>query len=79
MSKSTPTPPPAKPKLEYSWAVNLHGADGDTYEACVLVFLGDKLVIRLNNPDELKDLAFSIAGSLPEITESFKDKNPTTV
>jgi len=59
--------------MKYSWAVNLYDKDGDAYEECVLVFLGEYTTLRFRSPEDLKDFANAILKSIPEIEENWEE------
>lgn len=56
--------------MDYSWSVNLHDKDGDTYENCLLVFIGNNTIIKFKDSVELEQFANRILASLKEIRET---------
>lgn len=56
--------------MEYAWANNLHDSDGDTYEDCLLVFIGENTIIKFKDSFELERFANCILASLKEIRET---------
>jgi hypothetical protein len=57
--------------MEYSFSKNLHDSDGDIYEECLLVFIGDNTIVKFSDADELESFANKILGSMKEIRESY--------
>jgi len=57
-------------KTTYSWSINLHDKDGDIYESCILVHIGDELIVKFKDLDHLETFANSILKSLPEVREN---------
>jgi hypothetical protein len=56
--------------MDYRWSKNLYDRDGDEYEDCLLVFIGDNAIIKFTDSVELEQFANSILGSLKEIRET---------
>ena len=56
--------------MQYSFAKNLRDSDGDVYEECLLVFIGNNTIIKFKDVDELEQFANRILGSLKEIRET---------
>jgi len=56
--------------MNYSWGKNLRDSDGDVYENCLLVFIGDTTIIKFNDSVELERFANQILNSLPEIRKN---------
>lgn len=57
--------------MKYSWSKNLRDSDGDIYEECILVHVGDgTAIIKFLDDKELESFANSILGSLKEIREN---------
>lgn len=56
--------------MDYSWSHDLRDSDGDVYEECLLVFIGDNTIIKFQDSVELEQFANRILGSLKEIRES---------
>lgn len=53
--------------MKYTFANNLYDKDGDKYENCLLVFIGENTIIRFKDSVELEQFAHQILASLPEI------------
>ena len=56
--------------MDYAWAKNLYDIDGDSYEDCLLVFIGDNTIIKFKDSVELEQFAKRILASLKEIRET---------
>ena len=56
--------------MDYAWARNLYDSDGDEYEDCLLIFVGDKTIIKFKDSVELEQFANRILHSLKEIRET---------
>lgn len=56
--------------MDYAWAKNLYDSEGDSYENCLLVFIGGVTVIKFRDSVELEQFAKSILVSLKEIRET---------
>lgn len=56
--------------MDYAWAKNLYDGDGESYEDCLLVFIGGVTVIKFKDSDELEQFAKRILISLKEIRET---------
>ena len=56
--------------MTYSFAKNLRDSDGDIYEKCLLVFIGDNTIIKFKDSIELEQFANRILESLKEIRET---------
>ena len=57
--------------MNYGFSLNLRDDDGDVYEECLLVHVGDKTIIKFKDDKELEEFAKRILGSLPEIKEHY--------
>lgn len=55
--------------MKYSFAHHLYDNDGDKYESCLLVFIGDTTIIKFRDSIELEQFANQILSSLKEIRE----------
>lgn len=53
--------------MTYSWSVNIHDSEGDSYRDGVLVWAGDSTVLLFKNSEELCDYARAILRSINEI------------
>lgn len=53
--------------MNYAWAKDLHDRDGDVYDDCLLVFIGEETIIKFQDSVELEQFANRILQSLPEI------------
>lgn len=63
--------------MKTSFALNLHDNEGDVYEECVLLFVGQKerTILKFKDMVELKEFAENILGCLiPEIIETRSDE-----
>ena len=58
--------------MKYSYAYNLYDNDGDVYEDCLLVFIGDNTIMKFQDSVELEQFAHSILSSIKEIRENEK-------
>jgi len=58
--------------MKYSYAYNLYDKDGDVYEDCLLVFIGDNTIVKFQDSIELEQFAHRILSSIKEIRESEK-------
>jgi hypothetical protein len=58
--------------MKYSYAHNLYDNDGDVYEDCLLVFIGDNTIVKFQDSVELEQFAHRILSSIKEIRESEK-------
>jgi hypothetical protein len=58
--------------MKFSWAVNLHDADGDVYNKGVLAFCGDSTILRFKTPEEMEDFANEMLRCLPEMREVYE-------
>ena len=58
--------------MKYSYAYNLYDEDGDVYEDCLLVFIGDNTIVKFQDSVELEQFAHRILSSIKEIRESEK-------
>lgn len=56
--------------MDYGWSTNLHDNEGDIYEQCLLVHIGDNTIIKFKDSVELEQFAERILASLNEIRES---------
>jgi hypothetical protein len=56
--------------MNYSFSHNLKDSDGDVYDECLLVFIGNDTIIKFKDADELEAFANKILGSMKEIRES---------
>ena len=56
--------------MDYAWAKNLYDIDGDSYEDCLLVFIGDNTIIKFKDSVELEQFAKRILASLKEVRET---------
>ena len=56
--------------MKYSWAANLYDKDGDNYENCLLVFIGENTIVKFKDVIELEGFANKILSSLKEIREN---------
>lgn len=56
--------------MKYAWSKNLHDSDGDVFEDCILVYIGDNTIIKFKDTNELESFAESILRSIKEINES---------
>lgn len=54
----------------FSFAHNLYDKDGDEYENCLLVFIGDTTIVKFRDSIELEQFANRILASLKEIRET---------
>ena len=55
--------------MNYSFAHGLYDKDGDEYEDCLLVFIGNDTIIKFKNSIELEQFAHRILSSIKEIRE----------
>ena len=60
--------------MKYSWSTNLYDYEGDIYDKCVMVFVGEDAIIKFKNAGELEDFAQRILRSIVEI----KSLEPST-
>lgn len=56
--------------MTYSFAKNLRDSDGDVYEECILVFVGEDTIIKFETVEELEEFAEAIKTSIKEIRET---------
>jgi len=56
--------------MNYGFSTNLYDKEGDSYDDCILVHVGDSTIIKFKNAVELEDFAKAILKSLPEIEEN---------
>lgn len=56
--------------MKYGWSLNLHDRDGDVYEECVLVHVGEDTILKFKSVEELDAFADKIKGSIREIKEN---------
>jgi hypothetical protein len=53
--------------MDYHWSKGLYDKDGDNYDDSLLVFIGDKTIIKFSDSVELEQFAHRILTSLSEI------------
>ena len=58
--------------MKYSYEYNLYDNEGDVYEDCLLVFIGDNTIVKFQDSVELEQFAHRILSSIKEIRESEK-------
>lgn len=56
--------------MKYSYAYHLYDKDGDKYEDCLLVFIGDNTIIKFKDSIELEQFTHRILSSIKEIREN---------
>ena len=56
--------------MNYSWSLNLHDRDGDVYDECLLVHVGEDTILKFTSAEELDAFADKIKGSIREIKEN---------
>ena len=57
--------------MKYAFSVNLYDKDGDEFDHCIVVHIGDDTMIKFKDIDELETFANSILGSLKEIKDYY--------
>jgi len=62
--------------MKISFSLNLYDKDGDKYQQCVLLFVGDeKVILNFKDLCELQEFAQQINGAvIPEIVENCFDE-----
>jgi len=62
--------------MKTSFSVNLYDKDGDCYEKCILIFVGEKeIILKFKDLFELKEFIGQINGQIiPEILENCSDE-----
>lgn len=61
--------------LDISFSVNLRDSDGDTYKECILVHIGEQLILQLEDLKQYNDLIDQLKSMREEITEVWNDNN----
>ena len=56
--------------MKYGWSLNLHDRDGDVYDECLLVHVGEDTILKFTSVEELDAFADKIKGSIREIKEN---------
>jgi hypothetical protein len=57
--------------MKYSFSVNLYDKDGDEFDKCILVHVGDNTMIKFKDINELEKFADDILSSLGEIKDYY--------
>ena len=56
-------------KYDLTFSVNLHDEDGDVYEECIMIHLGNGVILQFENMDSYERFIDNLNGMKSEIRE----------
>ena len=57
-------------KYDLTFSVNLHDSDGDVYEECIMIHLGNGVILQFKNMDSYQRFIDSLNSMKSEIRET---------
>lgn len=58
--------------MDYSFMYGGYDSSGDCYDESLLIFIGNDVIIKFKDSNELEEFAIRILKSLPEIRQNGK-------
>ena len=57
--------------MKIGFSVDLHDKDGDVFDNCIILHLGDMTMIRINNVDELEQIIIDLGDIRTELVDNY--------
>ena len=57
--------------MKIGFSVNLHDSDGDVFDKCIVLYLGDMTMIRIENIKELEQMIIDLGDIRTELAENY--------
>jgi hypothetical protein len=57
--------------MKIGFSVDLHDKDGDVYDNCIVLHLGDMTMIRINDVKELEQMIIDLGDIRTELVDNY--------
>ncbi|WP_182006310.1 hypothetical protein [Priestia aryabhattai] len=61
--------------LDITFSVNLHDDEGDVYSECILLHIGEQMILKVDNLKQYEDLIDQLKSMRSEIAEVWNRNN----